>query len=173
MIKALKLEELVSAYMLVSYFTQKKTNEDDQGILFRHFIMELKHDLAKFQFYETKTPQGMSQKLFSRLKDFKELSRKGTTPDALEGRFEIMKIEWEDRIGKIKEKDKQRLFAQEQKIDLFFLQRGRCTECGKELIYGHVEAHHIEKYEKGGKTKLDNARLVHHDCHVRIHQNEK
>ena len=173
MIEALKLEELVSAYMLVSYFTQKKTNDDYLGMLFRGFIIDLKHDLAKFQIYETRTPQGMTPELFDRLKRFKELNRRGTTPDSLEGRFEIMKKEWEARIGEIKEKDEQRLFTHEQKITLFFLQKGLCSLCGKKIKYVDGEADHIQKHEQGGKTTPSNGRLVHHKCHVKIHQNKK
>ena len=172
-IEALKLEELVSAYMLVSYFTQKKTNDDYLGMLFRSFIMDLKYDLAKFQIYGTQAPQGMTMELFDRLKRFKELNRQGTTPESLEGRFEIMKKEWENRVGEIKEKDEQRLFTYEQKLNLFFLQRGLCSICNKKIKYKNGEADHIQKHEQGGKTTPSNGRLVHHRCHVKIHQNEK
>ncbi len=173
MLKALTYDDLIASYLLASYFTQKKTNDNLLGIQFWNFTMSFHHDLNMFSIYDTARPKGMKKSLFDKLRSYKQLNRKGISPDSLEGRFDILRGEWERRMGKITEKDMQRFFTSEQKITLYFKQMGICPMCSKQIRFGEVEADHIEKHEHGGKTEVDNGRLIHHKCHVALHKNEK
>jgi len=170
MLGRLNPQEIIPPYLLLSHFTQSKINEEDQGAVFKSFMLDFHYDVNRLKMINPRKPKDMTRPVYERLYKYKVFTRKGITSESFSERFKIIKKEYEDRIGKIKLKDKKRLAAQNQKKLLYFKQKGVCPICKKELLYKDVEADHIQKHETGGKTEIDNMRLIHHKCHVQLHQ---
>lgn len=172
MLGRLKPQQIIPPYMLQSYFNQSKINEPHQGIIFKNFLLDFFYDLEKIKIANPKKPRDMSKGAFDRLYQYKVFTRKGITSESFFKRFKILKKEYQSRVGQIKLKDKHRFYTQEQKISLYFLQKGICPICKKDILYRDVEADHIQKHETGGKTEVDNGRLIHNKCHKKIHEQE-
>jgi len=64
-------------------------------------------------------------------------------------------------------KDPKRDFSREERELLYFLRGKKCFICGAEVKWIDAEAHHNEPHFQGGPTSLDNAELVHRECHPR------
>jgi len=173
MLGRLSPQEIIPPYLLLSYFTQSKINEEYQGIVFKSFMLDFHYDVKRLKMVNPRKPKGMDSSVYERLYKYKVFTRKGITSESFSQRFKIIKEEYERRIGTIRLKDKQRFAAQDQKILLYFKQKGICPICKKDILYKDVEADHIQKHETGGKTEIDNMRLVHHNCHVQLHNKSK
>lgn len=173
MLGRLKPQDIVGPYLLVSYFKRHKVNEKYQGIIFKNFMMEFQGDLQKFSLVKPKKPKDLTKTVYDRLTLYKIFTRRGIVPESFEERFNIMKKEYERRIGKIKLKDSNRFFTQEQKLELYFNQKGICPSCKKDILYDDVEADHIMKHEHGGKTEVENGQLLHHKCHLKKEKQKK
>ena len=64
--------------------------------------------------------------------------------------------------------------AERSYMQMFTRQRGRCTVCNHRItetdIKGSkVHKHHMKPRSKGGNWKLDNLRLLHQECHTKLH----
>ena len=65
-------------------------------------------------------------------------------------------------------KDDKRGFSAEQRRILWNSEEKKiCRLCKKELHWSDVAVDHIFAHTKGGKTKLENAQLVHSQCNSR------
>ena len=62
-------------------------------------------------------------------------------------------------------KDRSRLFSEEIRELVYLQQRKTCAVCGSGVIWNDAEIHHVKEHQKGGKTVLKNAALVHKECH--------
>jgi len=174
MLSAIRIREITPAYMLVSYFRKKNAiTKRYQGLVFKDFMLDFIRDLNKFSIYDEEPPEGMTTKLFQTLMTYKTFSRQALTPTSLKNLLKIVKDEFESRKGKIQYKDKNRFYSREQKIKMYFDQKGKCGICKKEIDFATVDAHHIVPHSKGGKTLIWNGLLVHHLCHQKIENNEK
>jgi len=64
--------------------------------------------------------------------------------------------------------DPRRGFSPDQKREIWKVHDGRCAVCGKEVQLGSEEYDHWPvPYRDGGKTEVENGRLVHMECHPR------
>ena len=63
--------------------------------------------------------------------------------------------------------DPQRAFSDAQKEEIWRQTEGKCAVCGETVDESGAEYDHIEPWILGGRTKLENGRLVHFDCHER------
>ncbi len=64
-------------------------------------------------------------------------------------------------------KDKQRLFTPEQRRIIWNSSAERkCAKCGNPVTWNEFTVDHIRPHSKGGRTKLDNAALMHHRCNA-------
>ena len=64
-------------------------------------------------------------------------------------------------------KDPTRLFSEEMRELIYLQQRKTCAVCGSAVIWNDSEIHHVEEHQYGGRTVLENAALVHKQCHPR------
>ncbi|NWF90072.1 MAG: DUF262 domain-containing protein [Ignavibacteriaceae bacterium] len=62
-------------------------------------------------------------------------------------------------------KDKERLFSPEQRRIIWNSTKERiCDKCGEKVTWSDFTVDHIKPFSKGGKTKLDNAAIMHRSC---------
>jgi len=62
-------------------------------------------------------------------------------------------------------KDKYRLFSPEQRRIIWNSTKERiCKKCGEKVTWSDFTVDHIKPFSKGGKTKLDNAAIMHRSC---------
>jgi len=168
-IRAISYRDWISLYLLASYLHKKQANKEGLGVYFREFALEFLKNLTSFSIYDTSPPRGMDQKMFRKFMNYKQFGRKATLSDSIEKRFNIILSEYK-RFHPFKYKDTIRLFNEEQKIRVYFKQRGLCAFCKKPLSFQEAESHHKFDYSKGGRTKMQNAQMVHHTCHIEIHK---
>lgn len=71
-------------------------------------------------------------------------------------------------------KDSQRLFSPEQRRIIWNSAGERlCSECGKPVTWMDFTVDHIKPHSKGGRTKLDNAAIMHRSCNASIGNRKK
>jgi hypothetical protein len=64
--------------------------------------------------------------------------------------------------------DPKRAFDPDQQNDIRTRDGGKCAICGEEVADGEAEFdHHPTPYRDGGRTVIENGRLVHKECHPR------
>lgn len=63
--------------------------------------------------------------------------------------------------------DPKRAFSREERELLYFASNKKCSICGELVDWLDAEAHHKKMYVEGGLTLLENASLVHKQCHSR------
>lgn len=160
--------EAIAFYLLVSYLRKKKADKSKLKDEVVEFAREFLKNLNSFSIYDEKAPSGMSKKLFTVYRNYKQESKILTTGDSLSKRLEIIVNEF-DRMHPIIIKDAKRLHDAEQKRILYFRQKGFCGECGKEMRYQGSSSHHEISHAAGGITDdLDHALLLHERCHARL-----
>lgn len=174
MLTAFQPRELVAFYLLASYLRRNKAGKDGLANEFHEFAKEFLMNLNSFSIYDLKPPKGMSGKIFNKYKLYKQQSKILTTGESLKSRLEIILEEYQ-RLHPFIIKDRQRLFDAEQKRTLFFRQKGICPVCNKEMVYGkETSTHHENAHADGGSSNdLENAVLVHINCHKRIEKRVK
>lgn len=64
-------------------------------------------------------------------------------------------------------KDTSRLFSKDIRELVYLKQRKTCAVCESEVNWVDAEFHHVTEHQHGGKSVLENAALVHKDCHPR------
>lgn len=70
----------------------------------------------------------------------------------------------------LKKLDEKRTFSEFEKQTVFFRDMELCQFCKMsseehKVHWGECEFHHVTPYTKGGQTVIDNAALMHKDCH--------
>lgn len=70
-------------------------------------------------------------------------------------------------IGNLTPKDSRRAFGRVEREIIYWRDNKRCDVCGAEVSWEEVEIHHVEPHSRGGRTELDNGKLVHRHCHPR------
>ena len=68
------------------------------------------------------------------------------------------------------QRDKQRVFTQQQKAEKLNDQQGKCAGCDKDLGKGEGDGHHIDRHADGGPTTNDNLAVVCEDCDKELHR---
>lgn len=64
--------------------------------------------------------------------------------------------------------DPVRIFTELQKTEIFRRDQGQCKVCGQAVSEGDAEYDHFPvPYRDGGRTEINNGRLVHFTCHKR------
>jgi len=63
--------------------------------------------------------------------------------------------------------DPKRAFSREERELLYFASNKKCSICGELVDWLEAEAHHKKMHVEGGLTLLENASLVHKQCHPR------
>jgi hypothetical protein len=160
--------EAIAFYLLVSYLRKTKANNTDLLNELCEFAKEFLKNLNSFSIYDDKPPAGMTKSLFALYKKFKEESKVLTTSESLRKRLDIMIDEF-DRLYPVIKKDPKRFHDADQKRILYFRQKGKCVQCGKEMKFDLTTAHHIVPHSGGGKTDdLSQAILVDEKCHRRL-----
>ncbi|MEX0656110.1 MAG: DUF262 domain-containing protein [Nitrosopumilaceae archaeon] len=169
-LKTLEIRDLISIYLLQSYFKQFKVMKKGDAIIFRDFVMDFMHDLNKVNIYSEKVPRGMNKKLYRDLRKYKEYGRQATSSESLEVRFKTILNEYKKKVGKITEKDKKRFYSSEERINFWHKQKGLCPACNEEIDFSSASADHKIEHSAGGKTVINNGRLLHKKCHEKHHK---
>ncbi len=165
---AFKAREVISFYFLISYLRKKRA--DNSNILneIAEFAKEFLKNLYSFSIYDDKPPKDMDEEIFNIYKSYKQEAKFSTSPKSLKKRFQIILDEFKRLMPYIK-KDPERFHDTEQKRILYFKQKGKCLECGKNMNFKISSAHHGIAHSRGGKTDdLANAMLLHKHCHERL-----
>ena len=172
-VRAIPFRDWITFYLLASFLRKKQANQIGLGIYFHEFVLEFMKNLTSFSIYESTPPKGMSKKLFKKYLAYKQFGRKATVADSIEKRFKIVSSEYKKMFPKIKYKDTIKLFNDEQKVIVYFKQNGLCAICENPLDFSKSEAHHKYERGRGGPTKIYNAQIVHHKCHVKFHKSRR
>ena len=61
--------------------------------------------------------------------------------------------------------DPTRIFGELEREIVYYREGKQCAVCGQPIRWPDLEIHHIEEYQSGGKTTIENAAPVHKDCH--------
>ena len=61
--------------------------------------------------------------------------------------------------------DTTRIFGELEREIVFYREGKQCAVCGQPIRWQDLEIHHVEEYQSGGKTVVENAAPVHKDCH--------
>jgi RHS repeat-associated protein len=67
------------------------------------------------------------------------------------------------------QRDPQRTFTKQQKVEKLAEQKGTCPGCGNKVDVSGGKGHHVKRHADGGKTTQDNHAVVCKDCHLKIH----
>lgn len=82
-------------------------------------------------------------------------------------RFNVILGQYLNTYPQLEQKDEQREFDYGQKLAIFQRDNRTCQECGDLVDFQEAEFHHIQRYEDGGPTIVENGALVHPPCHPR------
>jgi hypothetical protein len=169
-IAAIKYRDWISLYLLCSFLYKKQADLEGLGIYLRDFTIEFMKNLTSFSIYDISPPAGMNKKLFKGYMNYKEIGRQATKSNSIEGRFNFILSEYNRIFPKIKYKDENRLYNEEEKVKIYFKQNCLCAPCGKPLDFEKAVCHHKEDHSKGGLTRIENGQMVHSKCHEEIHK---
>lgn len=61
--------------------------------------------------------------------------------------------------------DPTRIFGELEREIVYYSEGKHCVVCGQPIRWPDLEIHHVEEYQTGGKTVVENAVPVHKDCH--------
>jgi hypothetical protein len=61
--------------------------------------------------------------------------------------------------------DPTRLFGEIEREIVYFQNDKRCAVCNELILWPDLEIHHVEEYQAGGRTRIENAAPVHKDHH--------
>lgn len=62
-------------------------------------------------------------------------------------------------------KDSQRLYGDLDRALIYYSRNRRCDHCDSKVLWHDAEIHHVQPHYQGGLTSLENAALVHKECH--------
>ena len=62
-------------------------------------------------------------------------------------------------------RDPTRIFGELEREIVYYSEGKQCAVCGQLIRWPDLEIHHVEEYQTGGKTVVENAAPVHRDCH--------
>jgi hypothetical protein len=87
--------------------------------------------------------------------------------DSIQKRHDFFLKKMLDSMKPLIRRDPQRAFTREERELLYFSSSKKCSICGGTVNWLDAEVHHSVPHSEGGITMLDNAELVHRDCHPR------
>ena len=64
--------------------------------------------------------------------------------------------------------DDKRVLTDEQRIAVYWRDKGRCTMCGIPVSDKDFQIHHKKAWYKGGPTTVDNSLTVCKSCHQKV-----
>lgn len=70
---------------------------------------------------------------------------------------------------KYETRDPNRVFNEDEKYILWIRAKKKCEDCGGEIDFKDVQAHHVTPFAKGGKTVLSNGMCLCSSCHSKKH----
>jgi len=68
----------------------------------------------------------------------------------------------------IRQLDDKRVLANEQRMAVYWRDKGRCQLCGEQVPDKQFEIHHTEAWHKGGPTTVSNSQTVCKACHQKV-----
>ena len=84
-----------------------------------------------------------------------------------EQRYRFFELKMMADMNPLSRLDPQRTYSPAERELVFYRDRTICQVCEKSVDWDEVEIDHIVPHALGGETSLENARLVHRDCHAR------
>lgn len=89
-IQNISFRDWISIYLLASYLLKQKNNDEILSKNFRKFTLSFMSTLKSFSIYQSSPPENMPLVTFQRYLEYKNLARKATSADSVEGRFRIV-----------------------------------------------------------------------------------
>lgn len=151
-------------YYLASYLRTKFVLGKTEMKLFRDFIVEFLTEVAN-----RKVPE--KEEDWDSLDRYKDLRRKGLTPQNFSVRFRILLGEFFKKATSLQPKDNKRKFDLGQKFAIYYVKdKEKCQVCNESVSWKEASFHHIKFFCNGGLTTVDNGQLMHEKCHVDFHK---
>lgn len=150
---------IVSTYLLASYLIQHYSVQD-QRTQFRDFIVQFYQDIAHVP--ESAGPEPELIRFST------AISRGTNNEETIKFRHAVLVRRFVVQYAPV-ELDEQRIFADDQKLEIFRKCDGVCQRCGRKLEFADscTHYHHVDPYITGGETEVANGLLVCRDCHLR------
>lgn len=100
--------------------------------------------------------------------DYREARMSGAlSSESFKIRFNVILGQYLEQHPNLEQKDEQRAFDYGQKLAIYQRDNGICKKCGDSVDFEDAEFHHVQRYEDGGPTIVENGELVHVSCHPR------
>lgn len=119
--------------------------------------------LVKDPNYDPSTPEGLTATLFwGRYGQW--IRTNSDQPDRIRTRHEFYVEKMLTLLNPIP-KDPKRSFTDAERRAVYFRDGTKCADCGGTVSWDDAEIHHVVEHAKGGRSTLDNAVLMHRECH--------
>lgn len=147
-------------YLLTSFLIENYDMSDERDQL-ETFYIDTWHNMNEAR--ESGTSLGAVAK-------FVDANSSGTTSKTnIETRYEYLVEEYLRENPDLNILDSERAFNHFERATIWRNQSRQCDECGDQISFEEMEAHHVELHSEGGQTSLENAQGLCSDCHQRIH----
>jgi hypothetical protein len=83
---------------------------------------------------------------------------------SLQTRYEILMNDFLTSHPKLRLRDNERIFNEDQRRAIFLKDKGICRACGQQCEWNDFHTDHIEPHSKGGKTVLANGQVLCGKC---------
>jgi hypothetical protein len=155
--------DFLPIYMLVRYLKQNYSingQEDSIGEFVRDFLSKVEN--VDVQDTLDVTPE---ERPYYNYRDARMSG--ALSSESFKIRFNVILGQYLEEHPALNQKDEQRAFDYGQRLAMFQRDDRVCQECGEMVNFGNAEGHHVQPYENGGQTTVDNGALVHSECHQR------
>ncbi len=131
-----------------------------------NFPSEFGRMFLNFEQSRLENVQRPEEKQDPELLAFTNSVRSDSIPD-MEFRDRQLKIRTFLAIPDLEPLDPKRGFSPEARLAVFWRDKGRCQNCGKQVDQSDFHVDHIKPHSSGGKTILRNARLLCPECNLK------
>ena len=153
--------DFLPIYMIARYLKQNYAIGGQEGTIgefVREFLMEVEN--VDVQDTLDVTPEERPYY------DYRDARMSGAlSSESFKIRFNVLLGQYLEEYPDLRQKDEQRAFDYGQRLAIFQRDERTCEECGEAVKFGEAEGHHVQAYENGGSTTVDNGILVHSACH--------
>lgn len=161
-----KKSDLVLLYLFALYIRKKYIIDSN---CFKTFITNFFTEVAISKTSEEKIED------LTPYQKYNQLRKAGSTVENFKGRFDILLKDFKDSRKYFKIKDANRFFNEGQKLFIYYKKdKEICSYCKKHVEWKDASFDHIKRIEEGGKTTINNGRLVHSGkCHAELEKQKK
>ena len=85
--------------------------------------------------------------------------------DSIRRRHRFYSQRMATNLGNLTPKDSKRAFGALEREIIYWRDDRKCGVCGSDVVWAEAEIHHVKEHSQGGRTELENGKLVHKHCH--------